>query len=134
MKYRLLDLLACPICKSFPLKLYVFNLKKLTKNTKVSSKPLCELYCGYRKKYTEELNEFPCDECINIEIESGLLYCSKCNRWYPIEEDIPRMLPDNLRNRDEEISFLIKYREKIPINILNNGKPFNIKEEYSRNT
>jgi len=121
MKYRLLDLLACPICKNFPLKLYVFNIGKVNRENKVSNKPLCELYCGYKGKYIKDLDDIPCDECITKEIESGLLYCSKCSRWYPIEDDIPRMLPDNLRDRNEDINFLIKYREKIPDNILYNS-------------
>ncbi len=126
MKYRLMDLLACPICKNFPLKLYVFNVRKVSRDVRGISKPYCELYCGYHAKYVRNLTEFKCDECIKLEIESGLLHCSKCGRWYPIEDDIPRMLPDNLRNRDEDLKFLLRYRNRIPSEILEYGKPFNL--------
>jgi uncharacterized protein YbaR (Trm112 family) len=31
-----------------------------------------------------------------IEINTGLLFCEECKRWYPIIETIPQMLPDFL--------------------------------------
>ncbi len=37
------------------------------------------------------LNKFK----LEIEIKSGILFCKKCERWYPIIETIPQMLPDN---------------------------------------
>jgi uncharacterized protein YbaR (Trm112 family) len=43
---------------------------------------------------------------IDVEIESGLLFCEKCNRWFPIIETIPQMLPDKYRDRKKEIKFL----------------------------
>ena len=126
MKYRLVDILACPICKNFPLELYVFKVREIDRESEDINKPLCELYCGYRKMYVKDLKDKPCVECMKKEIESGLLYCSKCGRWYPIEDDIPRMLPDDLRNKDEDIEFLSKYRDKIPEKILKKGIPYNI--------
>uniref|UniRef100_A0A7C5UVY9 Trm112 family protein n=1 Tax=Ignisphaera aggregans TaxID=334771 RepID=A0A7C5UVY9_9CREN len=38
MKYATLNILACPICKSFPLKLYVFKGKVLTSSPSISEK------------------------------------------------------------------------------------------------
>jgi uncharacterized protein YbaR (Trm112 family) len=43
---------------------------------------------------------------VNIEIQTGLLFCNECNRWYPIIDSIPRMLPDEYREKDEELQFL----------------------------
>jgi uncharacterized protein YbaR (Trm112 family) len=40
------------------------------------------------------------------EIQTGLLFCKECKRWYPIIETIPQMLPDEYRNEKEEIEFL----------------------------
>ncbi|MFX0011534.1 MAG: Trm112 family protein, partial [Candidatus Hermodarchaeota archaeon] len=40
---------------------------------------------------------------LDVEIESGLLFCPKCTRWYPIRETIPQMLPDEFRKEDEDI-------------------------------
>ncbi|MEM0275213.1 MAG: Trm112 family protein, partial [Nitrososphaerota archaeon] len=36
MKYRLMDLLACPICKKFPLKLIVFTEFSIKPSEKIS--------------------------------------------------------------------------------------------------
>ena len=88
MKKRLMDILACPIDKAYPLELHVF----------------------------EE----------GDEIVSGMIVCSKCNRWYPIIDEIPHMLPDDLREEKENIAFLRKWKEKIPQTTLAEGKPFKL--------
>jgi len=61
------------------------------------------------------------------EIMEGLIICPKCLRWYPIRDEIPEMLPDELRKKDEDLPFLKKWKRKISENILLNGKPFNLK-------
>jgi len=99
MKRRLLDLLACPIDKDYPLKLYVFEEKD--------------------------------------EIISGLLVCpskkdKKCKRWYPIIDEIPCLLPDELREEKEDKAFLRKWKDKIPKTILRQGKPFNLADEMKK--
>lgn len=88
MKPKLMDILACPIDKYYPLKLYVFKGKE--------------------------------------EIEEGLIVCPKCNRVYPIMEEIPHMLPDDLRDKDEDVAFLRKWKDKIPKNVLAKAKPFTL--------
>ncbi len=127
MKYRLLDLLACPICKHFPLELIVIE-RKVYERKLEQEKPFCELYCGYLVKYIKDIKEYPCDECIKYEVVTGVLYCTKCNRWYPIIDEIPRMLPDELRNKNEDLKFLRKYQDKLSSKIVYEGKPFNLKE------
>ncbi len=128
MKYRLMDILACPMCKHFPLELYVLN-ENIYENRSLSGreKPLCELYCGFLRKNVNDAKEPPCEECIKKEVDIGVLYCSSCGRWYPIMEEIPRMLPDELRSKKEELEFLRKYKDKIPEKIVYEGKPFNLK-------
>ncbi len=127
MKFRLMDLLACPICKKFPLELYVFETRKVERSTD-EKKPLCELYCAYNKSYIKDLQQPPpCDECYKEEIVEGLLFCPSCKRWYPIIDEIPRMLPDNLRKREEDLKFLEKNRSKIPKEVLESGLPVNMK-------
>jgi len=89
LKRKLMDILACPIDKFYPLELLVF----------------------------EEENE----------INSGIITCPKCGRFYPIIDEIPHMLPDELREHDEDVQFLSKWKEKIPEKVLTDGKPFNLK-------
>ncbi|HDD64386.1 MAG: Trm112 family protein [Thermoprotei archaeon] len=132
MKYRLLDILACPYCRHSPLKLIVFTRRKYPERKIEFGKiPVCEYYCQYREKFVKDLEEgeADCNECIKFEVEYGVLICEKCMRWYPIMEEIPVLLPDELRDRDKDIEFLRKFKEKIPEEILKNGKPFNLSEE-----
>ncbi|MEM3648417.1 MAG: Trm112 family protein [Thermoproteota archaeon] len=127
MKYRLMDLLACPIDKDFPLKLIVFQEEERSIEFKHES-VICELYCGLNAALVKDagLSAEVCNKCMKREILNGLLICSKCNRWYPIVDEIPQLLPDELRDSKEDLSFLRKYAEKIPKNILEEGKPFNL--------
>lgn len=126
-----MNLLACPICKTFPLQLIVFNKSE----TQVSQIPKsqCEEFCGYKGKRLSETNleelKNDCQVCPKLEIAEGILICQKCNRWYPIIEEIPHMLPDELRNEIEEKSFLKNYKEKIPNFIIEQGKPFNLRTQ-----
>lgn len=62
------------------------------------------------------------------EIVEGLITCSKCLRWYPIRDEIPEMLPDEMRKKEEDLPFLKKWKEKIPEKILLQGRPFNLKK------
>jgi len=128
LKYRLMDILACPYDKSFPLKLYIFKVNKYEdREVKFKKKPVCEIFCSFKNIYVKELKEEPkCEECIKYEVDSGLLYCEKCGRWYPIIDEIPILLPDELRNKEEDLEFLKKYRDKIPENIASGGKPWSL--------
>ncbi len=128
MKYRLMDLLACPYCKLFPLKLIIFEKKYYgEREIDIKKIPFCEKYCSFYNKDVEVLSIKPdCKECIKYEIISAMLICEKCNRWYPVIEEIPILLPDELRNKNEDIEFLQKYRDKIPKKILEEGIPFNL--------
>ncbi|MBS7625255.1 MAG: Trm112 family protein [Candidatus Bathyarchaeia archaeon] len=80
------------------------------------------LACPIDKHHPLELYVFEERE----EIVEGMIVCPKCLRWFPIRNEIPEMLPDELRNKREEIDFLIKWRDKIPEKILLEGKPFNL--------
>lgn len=126
-----MDLLACPYDKHFPLELTVFEVKKYEeRSVRFKRKPACELFCQYKGSWIKELKEPPdCEECIKYEVSEGILYCPECGRWYPIIEEIPILLPDELRNKKEDLEFMRKYRDKIPENILTNGKPWNIGSE-----
>ena len=64
---------------------------------------------------------------LEIEIESGLIFCKNCKRWYPIIDTIPQMLPDEYRNEEEEISFLKNNRNLLDKEFFDQElKPFNI--------
>ena len=88
MKRRLMEILACPIDKNYPLELHVFEEKD--------------------------------------EISEGLLVCTQCDRWYPIVDEIPQMLPDDLRESKEDLAWLQKWKAQVPARVLEYGKPFRL--------
>ena len=61
------------------------------------------------------------------EISEGLIFCPKCLRWYPIRDEIPELLPDELRKENEDLPFFKKWKSLIPKEILLSGKPFKLK-------
>ena len=91
----MLDILACPIDKYYPLELIEIDTTE--------------------------------DKIINENvIKEGILFCSQCSRFYPIIEEIPVMLPDELRDKEKDIQFLQKWQEKIPSKIIKNGNPWHL--------
>ena len=64
---------------------------------------------------------------LNIEIETGILFCPNCKRWFPIIETIPQMLPDEFRKEEEEVKFLKRIRNLLDDEFFKQElKPFNI--------
>lgn len=207
MKPWLFDILACPIDKSFPLKLFIFSFETKTeefesiiniyekrdinyikkekiieisrengtvylKDNIIMEKVQIETYLKLTISSINELdyifdktdNKFSkkCFEIIKskvktnliefskninpeqidhllpdlfllnkikleIEIESGLLFCKNCYRWYPIIETIPQMLPDEYRDKKKDIEFLQTNKNLLNDEFLNqNLKPFSL--------
>jgi uncharacterized protein YbaR (Trm112 family) len=89
MKKSMLDILACPIDKYYPLELF------------------------------EIISD-------NQTIKQGVLFCGKCSRYYPIVDEIPIMLPDELREKQRDIDFLKKWQNKIPDKVIKQGSPWHL--------
>jgi len=89
MQRRLLDILACPMDKHYPLQMI-------------------------------ELNS------TGDKIVDGVLFCDQCKRFYPIVDEIPMMLPDELRNKKEDLEFLAKWRSRLPASIIESASPYNL--------
>jgi len=87
------------------------------------------LACPIDKHYPLELIQIDASEDTNVKelvIKEGVLFCSECSRFYPIIEEIPIMLPDDLRDKEKDIQFLQKWKQKIPDKIAKNGKPWHL--------
>ena len=89
MNKKMLDILACPICKHHPL---------------------------------EELDINENDD----DVVEGVLFCTECSRFYPIIDEIPIMLPDELRKKEDDLEFLRRNSESLPEKIVKNGKPWHL--------
>jgi uncharacterized protein YbaR (Trm112 family) len=81
------------------------------------------LACPIDKNHPLELHEIK--EKDNV-VSEGALFCSKCSRFYPIIEEIPIMLPDELRDKKLEIEFLKNNKEKLPEKISKSGLPWHL--------
>jgi len=89
MQRRLLDILACPIDKYYPLQMIELNAS-------------------------------------GDKVVDGVLSCDKCKRFYPIMDEIPVMLPDELRNKKEDLEFLAKWKSKLPASLVQSALPYNL--------
>lgn len=85
----MMEILACPIDKHFPLEIFDLSSK-------------------------------------NEIILEGAIFCSMCSRFYPIVDEIPIMLPDELRDKNQDIQFLKKYKDNLPEKIVNKGVPWHL--------
>ncbi len=84
---ELLDILACPIDKN--------DVEYKTEEDFLQCSS-CDV--RYYKERLEGKDACPkCGEKLD-GIKGEVLVCVDCKRWYPIIDDIPHMLPDDLRD------------------------------------
>jgi uncharacterized protein YbaR (Trm112 family) len=81
------------------------------------------LACPIYKNHPLELYEIT--EKNNVILE-GALFCAKCSRFYPIIEEIPIMLPDELRNKEQEMEFLTNNKKSLPEKIITKANPWHL--------
>ena len=191
MKPWLLNVLACPMCKHYPLDAYFFKWETPEEDMRIiveqSGTPSTLLLDRYRHTVGQILDETITLEPIQrirdltensfsqvlleeavdalgklirvkekgtserevlarfggevdtlyrylnlVEVEEGLLVCGRCSRWYPIGSSVaavPEMLPDNLRERGKDLDFLRKWEGKVPREVLERGRPFNLRSQ-----
>jgi len=81
------------------------------------------LACPIDKNHPLELHEIKEKDDV---VSEGVLFCSKCSRFYPIIEEIPIMLPDELRDKKLEMEFLKNYKDQLPEKISKIGLPWHL--------
>jgi uncharacterized protein YbaR (Trm112 family) len=81
------------------------------------------LACPIDKNHPLELHEI---KSKNEVVSEGVLFCSKCSRFYPIIEEIPIMLPDELRDKKLEIEFLKNNKDKLHEKIITKANPWHL--------
>jgi uncharacterized protein YbaR (Trm112 family) len=130
----MLDILACPMDKNYPLDLIELHVKELENDNLRESK---FKFPNDEKKtiknnltVNQEINniraEVNKDKDKVIVIIEGILYCRKCLRFYPIIDEIPIMLPDELREKEKDLEFLNKWKNNIPQKILKDANPWHL--------
>jgi uncharacterized protein YbaR (Trm112 family) len=132
MKKSMLDILACPIDKNYPLELIELTIKNLQKDNLKENE-----HSTGNKGNNDSLKKIQNDSGLNHNNEihdnvqvtvviDGILFCKKCSRFYPIIDEIPIMLPDELRDKQKDLQFLKKWENYIPELILKNSNPWHL--------
>ena len=81
------------------------------------------LACPIDKHHPLELFENKSD---GEKITEGSLYCEKCSRFFPIIAEIPIMLPDELRDKKQDIEFLKRNTKELPEKIVKEALPWHL--------
>jgi len=81
------------------------------------------LVCPLDKHFPLELFEVKSGE---PAVTEGSLYCTECGRFYPIIEEIPIMLPDELRDKKQDMEFLERNKDVLPQKIIKHAKPWHL--------
>ena len=89
----------------------------------MNKKMIDMLVCPIDKQFPLEIFEVKSDKDV---IHEGALFCSKCSRFYPIMEEIPIMLPDELRDKKQDMDFLEKNKQNLPHKIIKYAKPWHL--------
>ena len=116
MLKRMLDILVCPFDKESYLELFELKTRTFEKNdgeTEIKGSKLSNI----KEKY-------PSDK--EIVIEEGVLFCNNCSRFYPIVEEIPIILPDELRDKKKDIEILNRWSSSLPNKIIKKGLPWHL--------
>lgn len=125
----MLDILACPMDKNYPLDLIELQVKEFENDNLRESDFLNDDKTSKKNNLVinqeKDIRGEGTKDKIIIIIE-GILYCKKCLRFYPIIDEIPIMLPDELREKEKDLEFLNKWKNNIPQKILNNANPWHL--------
>ena len=138
MNKKLIDILVCPFDKVSSLELFQFKSKANSDNGSASSNMESlnnqNLIINRGENY-QDINKIKSaknyttpevsDQSSEI-VEEGLLLCRTCLRFYPITEEIPIILPDELRDKKKDTEFLQRWNESIPRDLLKNLKPWTL--------
>ena len=117
MRKSLLEILACPIDKHTPIELFEINVRSTNKSS---------IDKQDENGITQDERTYNHTSYENVIIKDGVLFCSRCSRFFPIIDEIPIMLPDELREREKDLQFLLEWETKLPSKILDHGVPWHI--------
>ncbi len=130
MRYSLLSLVVCPVCASSLSCLVLEERPETTPDglfpggdrvstgpgvgpapsgsPEIPASPVATLLRRYATAAAPE------SRGLQVGVETGLLACGGCGRWFPIEKGIPELLPDHLRDAAREASLFEVATQAIP--------------------
>lgn len=124
---RMLDILVCPFDKESSLELYEFSTRILEKTEgETMTEPKLQ-----NIKIEESIKSKDVDRSEDLSnndvvIEEGILFCNSCFRFYPIVEEIPIILPDELRDKNKDLDLLKKWSKSLPEKVVKKALPWHL--------
>jgi uncharacterized protein len=127
MLKRMLDIIVCPFDKESSLELYELSTRNLEKtDSKIiseSNPQNVKLEDSVENKKENISNDLSNNDII---IEEGILFCNSCSRFYPIVEEIPIILPDELRDKNKDLEFIKKWTDSLPEKVVKKALPWHL--------
>ena len=128
MLKQMLDILVCPFDKESSLELYELGTKNFEKtDSKIileSNMQDVKIEGGSVENKKDKTSKDPSDD--DIIIEEGILFCNNCSRFYPIVEEIPIILPDELRDKNKDMEFITKWSNSLPEKVVKKALPWHL--------
>lgn len=146
---RMLDILVCPFDKESELELFEFTIRNMgrpemktriepkSENLKLeesikNNRQISDInpisISDVAKGGEKNKNEITSNDHSyhDLVIEEGILFCNSCFRFYPIVEEIPIILPDELRDKNKDLELLKKWSKSLPEKIVKKALPWHL--------
>jgi uncharacterized protein YbaR (Trm112 family)/SAM-dependent methyltransferase len=128
MRYSLVGLLACPVCHG---NLATIVVKERPAAASVRSRaesryvapegalvaplgPLAQTSAARMILDRYAARAAPAARDYEVEVETGILLCEGCARWFPITGCLPELLPDHLRDAQRDADLLEDFTRGLP--------------------
>lgn len=126
----MLDVLVCPFDKESELELFEFktrpmgNIAQSEEKKSGSESALKSNNNRAQDSTVKPGNAVDIDN--DVVIEDGMLFCNSCLRFYPIVEEIPIILPDELRDKNNDLDILRKWSNSLPEKVVKRSLPWHL--------
>ncbi len=126
----MLDVLVCPFDKESELELFEFKTRPMGNIAQSEEKK-----SGSESSFKSNNNRAQdstvkpsntVDMNNDVVIEDGMLFCNSCLRFYPIVEEIPIILPDELRDKNNDLDILRKWSDSLPEKVVKRSLPWHL--------
>ena len=127
---RMLDFLVCPFDKESELELFEFKtrpMENIAQSAEIKSGSESGLKSNdnrARDSTFKPRNAVDIDN--DVVIEDGMLFCNSWLRFYPIVEEIPIILPDELRDKNNDLDILRKWSDSLPEKVVKRSLPWHL--------
>jgi uncharacterized protein YbaR (Trm112 family) len=148
----MLDILVCPFDKESKLELFEIGFREPPKDEERIKNDLehkfsnehqqnksyqksndLESISAYHEHEEKKKNKIEpysdalfADAELDIVIEEGILFCNRCFRFFPIVEEIPIILPDEIRDKNKDLDLLKKWSNSLPEKVVKKALPWHL--------